>query len=128
MALQEPSGRMIEGERLFVCVCVNSPWFFPSLLVLVGANALCLKGNLKLCAAACFVFDWEIRFGFVNLGQVLRIPTVFLTCLFSQASSAALGLVFWPCLGLVSLSGVAQELVLLGTFALLIAIHRGYLN
>jgi hypothetical protein len=90
---------MIEGERLFACVCVNSPWFFPSLLVLVGANAVSKGKPETLCAAARFVFDWEIQFEFVNLGQVLRIPTVFLTCLFSQASRAALGPCFLALLG-----------------------------
>lgn len=34
------------------------------------------------------------------------------------------GLVFWPCLGLVGLPGIARDLDVLGTFALLTAMHR----
>lgn len=117
---------MIEGERLFcLCLCKQSLALpTPPGVGRRGAKALCLKGNLKLCAAAGFVFDWETQFGFVNLGQALRIPTAFLTCLLSQSSSAAWGLVFWPCLGLVALPGVAHERGLLGPFALFTALDR----
>lgn len=76
-------------------------------------------------AAARFVFDWETQLGFVNVGQVLRIPTVFLTVCSPRPAVQLWGLVFWPCLGLVGLPGIARDLDVLGTFALLTAMHRG---